>query len=88
MTEPVPAQTPTPTQTRHPWRATVRTVVAMAIGLLPVLPEIADVLGVAAVPAVAAVLAAAAGVTRVLAMPRVDALLRKHLSWLAAEPRS
>lgn len=87
MSEPTPAPA-APTQTRHPWRATVRTIVAVALPMLPLLPEIADVLGVATVPAVASVLAAAAAVTRVLAMPRVEALLRRYLPGLAAEPRS
>lgn len=78
---------PAPTQTRHPWRATARTIFAVALVVLPLLPEIADTLGVAAVPAVAAFLAGAAGVTRVLAMPRVEQLLREHFPWLAAEPK-
>lgn len=84
MTDPIPAST----QTRHPWRATARTVFAVALVLLPLLPAIADALGVAAVPWVAGFLAAAAGVTRVLAMPQVDALLREHLPWLASEPKA
>jgi hypothetical protein len=77
------------TQSRHPWRATVRTVVAIAVAFLPLLPEIADQLGVATVPIVASVLTIAGGVTRVLANPRVNEILRqrKATAWLAAEPK-
>lgn len=76
-----------PTQTRHPWRATARTVLAAALALLPVLPEIADAAGLYAYPLAASVLAIAATVTRVLALPKVDGWLRKYLPWLAAQPR-
>lgn len=83
MTEPVP-----PTQTRHPWRATVRTVFAAIIGILPLLPFIADELGVATVPWVAGALAVIGGVTRVLAMPAVNAWLTQYLPFLGASPRA
>lgn len=74
------------TQTAHPWRATLRTVAAVCLGLLPVLPALADALGVAAVGWVAALLAGAAAVTRVLAVPVVDDWLRDH-GLLSASPR-
>lgn len=83
MPDPVPA----PTQTRHPWRATARTVFAATVALLPFLPAVADALGVSAVPVVAGALAAVGGITRVLAMPGVDGWLRRFLPWLAAEPK-
>ena len=83
MTEP----TQPPTQTQHPWRATVRTVVAAVLALLPVLPGIVSYLGLGSVPVVAAVLAVAAAVTRVLAMPAVDTWLRQFVPWLAAQPK-
>lgn len=78
-----------PTQTRYPWRATARTVVAVAVVLVPALPSIADELGVATYPVVAGGLAAVAAVTRVLAIPAVNRALHRSgvLSWLAAEPR-
>lgn len=68
----------------HPWRRTARTVLAVVLALLPMLPAIADQLGVAAVPVVASLLALAAAVTRVLAMPQVEVLLRRFVPWLAA----
>lgn len=78
---------PTPTQTRHPWRATVRTVFASVVALLSLLPVIAATARLDAVPAVAQVLTVAATVTRVLAIPGVDGWLREYLPFLAAEPK-
>lgn len=78
--------TPTPTQTRYPWRATARTVFAALVGGISLLPLVAVTAGVDAVPAVAQVVAVSAAVTRVLALPGVDAWLRRFVPWLAAEP--
>lgn len=75
-----------PTQTRHPWRATARTVAAAIIGLAVLLPTISDALGVAAVPWVVTVIAVAGGITRVLAIPGVERWMRRFVPWLAAEP--
>lgn len=80
------AEVSEPTQSKHPVRAALRTTVAVVVALLPVLPEIAAKLGVVTVPVVAVVLAAAAGVTRVLAMPAVEAALHRFVPWLAAQP--
>ena len=80
-----------PTQTAHPWRATLRTSLAVLIGLSIVLPlawgVIVDELGrqgwtvppsVAGVVAVIiGVIAAVVGIiTRIMAIPQVDAALR------------
>lgn len=83
MSEP----SPSPTQTRHPWRATVRTVVAGAVAAIPLLPFLVDYLGVGTVPWVAGTLALLGGLTRFLAMPAVNAWLTKYVPWLAAAPR-
>jgi hypothetical protein len=80
----MPSQTPT--QSQHPWRATVRTLLAATIGLLSLLPDIAMVAGVDTNVAVVQVLAVTGGITRVLAMPGVDAWLRRYVPWLAASP--
>lgn len=72
------------TQIMHPNRATVRTVVAAVIGLLPILPVITDTLGVSTIPWVAGTLAVSAAVTRILANPAVEDYLEEHLPWLAA----
>ncbi|BCJ61612.1 hypothetical protein [Micromonospora endophytica] len=74
------------TQTRHPWRATLRTIFAAVIGLLSLLPTIALAAGVDDVPLIAQALGVAAAVTRILAIPGVDAWLRQHLPWLASAP--
>lgn len=82
MTEPTP-----PTQVQHPWRATLRTMVAGALALAALLPVIVDALGAGAVPWVASVVAVAAGVTRVLAIPQVAAWVARFLPWLSPEPK-
>jgi hypothetical protein len=84
MTTPTPA----PTQTRYPWRATLRTVVAAAVSLLSLLPVIAATARVDAVPVVAQVLVVAGTITRILAIPGVDDWLRRYLPFLAASPTS
>lgn len=81
---------PTPrqvTQAQHPWRALVRTVVAFAIGLAAIWGLVIEAAGVDPTLApIALSLAVAGGVTRVLALPGVEALLRRTwgLGWLAA----
>lgn len=75
------------TQVRHPWRATFRTVVAAAVGLLPLLPLVATAASATTIPWVIAMLGIAGAVTRVLAVPGVESWLRKYFSWLSAEPK-
>jgi hypothetical protein len=75
-----------PTQTRHPWRATVRTIFAAGVALLTLLPVIAATAGVDTVPAIAQVLVVAGAVTRVLALPGVERFLELYIPWLAASP--
>jgi hypothetical protein len=82
MSEPTPA----PTQTQHPGRATLRTAVAGILGLLTLLPYIlvgahldGTVLGGQA-------LVVATTVTRILAIPAVNAWLTEYLPALAAAP--
>jgi len=78
---------PVATQTRHPWRAVTRTVAAAIIGALSLLPTVAATAGIDSAPLVAQSLAVTGAVTRVLALPAVDAWLRRYVPWLAAEPR-
>ncbi|QIS18524.1 hypothetical protein [Nocardia terpenica] len=85
MSHPSPA--PLSTQSAHPWRATARTVLAAVTGLLAMLPLIVDASGIPeSTPGLAGALAIAAGITRVLALPAVNAWLQTYLPWLAAEP--
>jgi hypothetical protein len=81
-----------PTQVRHPWRATVRTVFAAVVAFASMAPLIYQAAtgdsperatGVAAIG-----LAVAGGVTRVLALPVVEQFLRRFVPFLAAQPRS
>jgi len=74
---------PAPTQTRYPWRATLRTVAAAAVGALSLIPVVVATAGLSTVPAVAQVVAVAGAITRVLAVPAVDAWLHTYLPWLA-----
>lgn len=76
-----------PTQTRHPWRATLRTVAAVVIALLPALPDIVDAMGLSAYAWAAGILAVAAGITRVLAIPAVNDVLSRWLPALSAAGR-
>lgn len=82
------------TQARHPVRAMLRTSVAFVIGLAPLAPLIYEAATnhnpEAATGLAATSLAIANGVTRVLAIPRLEALLRKTrgLMWLAAAPQA
>lgn len=73
-----------PTQVRHPWRATARTVFAAVVTALPIVPVVVHELGVESVPWVAGALVVIGGVTRVLAMPGVNDWLRQYVPWLAA----
>lgn len=75
-----------PTQTRYPWRATARTVAAAAVGALSLLPVAAATAGVDTAPAVAQAIVVAGAITRVLALPGVDAWLRRYAPWLATAP--
>lgn len=78
---PVPA-----TQTKHPWRAVARTVFAAAVGGLSLLPEVAAAAHIGTVPTVVQVLTVSGAVTRVLALPGVNAWLGTYVPWLAASP--
>lgn len=77
-----------PTQTVYPWRATARTLVAAGIGLLSLLPELLAGAGLDHTAYGAQALVVAGAVTRVLAIPAVDAWLRQYVPWLAAAPKS
>lgn len=83
MTQPVPV---TPTQVKHPWRATARTVFAALVGGLSLLPEVTTAAHIGTVGTVVQVLAVTGAVTRVLALPGVEGWLGTYLPWLSATP--
>lgn len=66
-----------PTQVQHPWKATIRTGIAVLIGVLSVIPVVVATAGIGTVPAVAQVVAVTAAITRVMALPQVNELLSK-----------
>ncbi len=77
----------TPTQVRRPWRATLRTAFAALVALAAMAPVLVDAAGLdpSRLPWLAGVLAVCAAVTRVLALPGVEAWLRRFVPWLAAD---
>lgn len=83
---------PTPTQVARPWRATLRTIFQALVGLAALAPLIAAAVEEATGYDIDGVrfgvlaLAASAAVTRVMALPGVEAWLRRFLPFLAAEP--
>lgn len=78
----------TATQTRHPWRATVRTAFAALVALAAMLPALVEAAGLdETAPVVALALGIAGAITRVMALPAVEAFLRRFVPFLAAEPR-
>lgn len=79
-----------PTQVRRPWRSTARTIFQAAVGLASLAPMIAaEVYDSSAdyPAAVVQILAVSAAVTRFMAKPRVERILRRRLPFLAAAPR-
>lgn len=88
------------TQVAHPWRATLRTATAAAVGLFPLLngiltvcmdwltdntPIIPEWLYLALNGTLIAAIALTALVTRILAVPGVVEWTRKHLSFLSPD---
>lgn len=72
-------------QNRRPWQTVARSTMTAILALLPILPTIAYSLDIETIPVVAAVLAVSAAITRVLALPEVEAWLRDYAPWLAAD---
>lgn len=77
----------TPTQVAHPWRAVARTVVAWVVGAAALAPLIYEAIvqadAASATGWAAVALGVAGAVTRVAALPQVEAFLQRFLPWLA-----
>lgn len=71
-------------QVRHPWRAAARTGLAAGLAALIAFPDIARVLDISHTPGVATLVAIAVAVTRVMAIPSVDAWLDRYVPWIAS----
>lgn len=66
------------TQVKHPWRATLRTVLAVVVGLAGSWAVVIEALGVGGGTRFAVVsLAVAGAITRLMAVPAVDAILAR-----------
>lgn len=77
------------TQSRHPWRATVRTVAAFLLALAVVWPTLVELAGLNETwQWVSASVAVAGAITRVMADPRVIVFLERFLPFLAPEPKA
>lgn len=79
-----------PTQTAHPWKATLRTIVSVVVSLAAAAPIIYTAItnqdAELATGAFATALAVSAAVTRLMALPVVNDLLTRI--GLGAEPKS
>jgi len=78
----------TPTQVRHPWRSTVRTVFQALVGLASLLPYVVTEAHIPVEGMVAQAVAVCAAVTRVMAMPQVAEFLTRFVPWLAPASRT
>lgn len=72
------------TQTIHPWRATVRTMIAASIAAIPIGQVIARETELDTVPWIASFLALGTVISRVMAMQATETFLRTYAPWLAA----
>ena len=59
---------------------------AAVVGILPLLPEISRAAGIDTIPIVMSLLTVTAAITRVLAIPEVDAWVDRYIPWLSADP--
>lgn len=74
-----------PTQVRHPWRATVRTVFSGVVAFAALVPLVVGAAGLSTtLPYVGAALAVAAAVTRIMAIPAVNEFLERYFPVLGA----
>lgn len=74
------------TQTAHPWRTTARTLFQFVVGLAAGWVLIVGAAGLdPSVEWVAASVAIAGAITKVMALPTVDALIRQFVPWLAPD---
>jgi hypothetical protein len=77
-----------PTQLQHPRRAALRTAFAVLVAGASLLPEVLTSAHLAGGLVGAQVLAVTTGVTRVLALPSVEAFLARFAPWLTAAPKA
>ncbi|WP_280451534.1 hypothetical protein [Nocardia cyriacigeorgica] len=74
-----------PTQVKFPWRAAARTVFQLGIGAAAAMPQLVESSGLPDTAwGIGTALGVSAAVTRVMAIPGVDALIRRRVPWLSA----
>ena len=78
----------TPTQVKRPWRSTDRTAFQFTVAAVILLPFVVEATGLdpEVYPWLGGLLAVGAGITRVMALPQVEAFLARWFPWLAADP--
>lgn len=83
---------PTSTQQLHPWRTVVRSVFQFIVAVAAAAPliyvAVTNASPEAATGAAAVALAVSGAITRVMALPVVDEILKKFIPILASEPKS
>jgi hypothetical protein len=84
-------ETTVPTQVKHSWRATVRTVFQGVVGFAALAPAIYQAIehkdASAATGFAAIALAVSGALTKVMAIPAVNDFIAKYLPFLAAESK-
>lgn len=89
MSTTTPTPAPAPTQVKHPVRAVLRTIFAFVVGIASSWGIIVKAAGFPeSWQWVTVGGAIAAGITGVLALPAVEALLQTYFPWLAAQPKA
>lgn len=86
----VPTVQVTPTQVRRPWRTVARSIFQALVAIATLVPFVVSGIyeGEGDYPAaIAQVLVVSGAITRVMALPQVEAFLRQFLPFLSAAPK-
>jgi hypothetical protein len=73
-------------QVLHPTRAVLRTVFAAVVSFSAIFPLIVDAAHLSQAAGIGGAVAVAGAITRVLALPSVEAFLQQFVPWLSASP--
>lgn len=76
---------PQSTQERHPWRSSIRTGFQVAVALATLIPYVVTEADIPAEGAVGQVVGVAVVVARVMALPGVNAFLKRYAPGLAPD---
>lgn len=71
-----------PTQVKHPWQATLRTVIVAGIAFIPIGTALFQATGLDSVPAIAGFIGLGAAVSRVMAMKETEEFLERFAPWM------